>query len=259
LALLCAALARGVSDDPALPGPPTASQLVANVLMLQDIVGEEALSAGLWYVAIDLQLYLLLLLVLGLRAGLRRQQSWLKQGTRALVLGLTMASLLWFNLQSDGDMWGLYFWGSYGLGILAAWAALSRHRRWGSLGIALLVGLALVLEWRSRLAVAGVTAVLLAMGPEATSWIKVARSSVVQWLARVSYSVFLAHYGVCLLVSAVVNSLWPDSVMLNGVGLLLAWGLSLMAGWMLHLGVERRLDAVRGMAHLRSLLSGAWG
>lgn len=260
LALLLTTLARSISDDASLPAAPSTSQVWASVLMLQDILGEEAISAGIWYVAIDLQLYALLLLLLALRTGLRGRHTGLKRWTSMLVLGLTCASLLWFNRQRGSDMWGLYFLGSYGLGILAAWAALSRRRREvGALGIALLVGLALLVEWRTRLAVAGGMACLLALGPETTSGLRVAHLAVVRWLARISYAVFLAHYGICLLVGAIVGNLWPDSVMLNGVGLMTAWALSLAAGWVLHVGVERRVDAVRGMARLRGFLLGVPG
>jgi peptidoglycan/LPS O-acetylase OafA/YrhL len=256
LAVASAALARSLSDDASIPAAPSAAQLWANVLLLQDVVGLEAVSAGLWYVAIDLQLYLLLLVIAALRSGARRHRQRLQAVSVGLVLGLVLASLLWFNRQRDGDMWGLYFFGSYGLGILAAWVAASRQRWAGTLGLALLVSLALAVEWRTRIAVAGVMACGLAWGPQALSSLRLTHSRVVRWLARVSYSVFLAHYSVCLLVGTVVNGLWPDSVLSNLLGMVLAWALSLGAGWLLHVGVETRLDAVRGFSRLRGLWAG---
>jgi hypothetical protein len=57
LAVLVAALVGSWMDHPSVPGAPDLGQLVANALLLQDIVGEEALSAGVWYVAIDFQLF----------------------------------------------------------------------------------------------------------------------------------------------------------------------------------------------------------
>ncbi len=60
LALLGAALARHGMQDADTPAAPTLAQLAANALLLQDVLGQDALSAGLWYVAIDLQLFALL-------------------------------------------------------------------------------------------------------------------------------------------------------------------------------------------------------
>ena len=46
LAVLVAALVGSWMDHPSVPGAPDLGQLVANALLLQDIVGEEALSAA---------------------------------------------------------------------------------------------------------------------------------------------------------------------------------------------------------------------
>ena len=58
-------------------------------------------------------------------------------------------------------------------------------------------------------------------------------------LGQMSYSVFLVHFCVCLLVNAVVSVLWPQSPVVNALGMLLAFALSLAAGRMLYLRVER--------------------
>ena len=55
-----------------------------------------------------------------------------------------------------------------------------------------------------------------------------------------SYSIFLIHVPVCLLVNAVVSHFWPTQVLANAVGLFTAFGLSLAAGRALYLGVESR-------------------
>jgi peptidoglycan/LPS O-acetylase OafA/YrhL len=53
------------------------------------------------------------------------------------------------------------------------------------------------------------------------------------WLLRlgqVSYSVFLIHFPVCLLVNAAVTHFWPAQLAANAIGILLAFALSLLAG-----------------------------
>ncbi|MFN3570796.1 MAG: acyltransferase family protein, partial [Polaromonas sp.] len=57
-------------------------------------------------------------------------------------------------------------------------------------------------------------------------------------LGQISYSVFLIHFPVCLLVNAVVNHFWPAHLLANALGLLTAFGLSLLAGEAMYRAVE---------------------
>jgi peptidoglycan/LPS O-acetylase OafA/YrhL len=240
LAVLCAALARELMDHPDTPAAPTWPQLLANALLLQDVLGEPALSAGLWYAAIDLQLFVLLA-VLSAAVGASGLQGRAREALAVLgLLGGMLLALLWLNRIASFDRWGPYFFGSYGLGVLAFWVRQQARRTVPLLLMAALVGLALWVEWRTRLALAGVIAVWLAsglgVGLDAVAWL----NRPVKWLSRVSYEVFLVHYPVSLLVSAVVYSQWPDSLGINTAGLLLAWGGSLAVGAGLHHGLNRR-------------------
>ncbi|MGH8034482.1 MAG: acyltransferase family protein, partial [Lysobacterales bacterium] len=55
VSVLVAALVRPWFEHASVPAAPTLVQLLAHVLLLQDVLGQEALSAGVWYVAIVLQ------------------------------------------------------------------------------------------------------------------------------------------------------------------------------------------------------------
>ena len=241
LAVAVAALVRPWFAHPSVPAEPDFPQLVANALMLQDIVDEEALSAGVWYVAIDLQLFALAALLLaGVRAlpGLLPGQRALL--VRVLVVAGTAASLLVFNRQPALDMWALYFMGAYGLGMMAFWAVHSERPALWLMGMALLGGLALALDFRARILVALVTALGLALALRHP--LKLPAGPVVPLLERLgkmSYSVFLVHFPVCLLVNALVHQWWPRAVGINALGMLVAFGLSLAAGRLLYQWVER--------------------
>jgi Acyltransferase family len=124
-------------------------QVLANALLLQDVLGVPSLSAGLWYVAIDFQLYacVALLAWAGPRAAEQR---------RAMALGMVVLAILlsaWvFNREASGDVWAPYFMAAYGLGMLAWWCS---QRVPGS-GIAMTlatagVSAALVFDFRDRL------------------------------------------------------------------------------------------------------------
>jgi peptidoglycan/LPS O-acetylase OafA/YrhL len=104
---------------------PSAVAFAAQLLLLQDVLGIDSLSAGAWYVSIDLQSYALL----AIGATLAHRRPDLPLWRSALpwaVAALTLASLWVFNRNAALDAWALYFFGAYGLGALAAWAPRSR-------------------------------------------------------------------------------------------------------------------------------------
>ena len=246
LAVVIAALVGSWSDHPSVPGVPDLVQLVANALLLQDIVGEEALSAGVWYVAIDFQLFMCSVLLLALvravcgegGAGGARHAAWLG---RALVVAGTAASLLVFNREPQLDMWALYFFGAYGLGMMACWAVQAPRAGGWTAAIAVLGAAALVLDFRERIAVALVTALALAWALRSPRWRQWQGVAPVVRLGQMSYSVFLVHFPVCLLVNAVVSHLWPQAPVWNALGMLAAFVLSLLVGRQLYERVERRV------------------
>jgi len=245
LAVVLAALVGGWMDHPSVPGAPDLAQLLANALLLQDIVGEEALSAGVWYVAIDFQLFVCSVLLLALvRAvcgrGRARHAAWLG---RALVVAGTAASLLVFNREPQLDMWALYFFGAYGLGMMAHWAVQAPRAGGWMAAIAALGTAALVLDFRGRIAVALGAALALAWALRSPLWRQWQGFAPVVRLGQMSYSVFLVHFPVCLLVNAVVSHLWPQAPWWNALGMLAAFALSLMAGRLLYVRVERQVPS----------------
>lgn len=135
-------------------------------------------------------------------------------------------------------MTGLYFFGAYALGMLAWWASRSaRPARW-LLAMVALSGAALALDFRGRLLVAltvALSLVWLQRSPWAARWLQQ------PWLlalGQMSYSVFLIHFAVCLLVNALVSHVWPAQLVANSLGVLAAFALSLLAGAALYRWVE---------------------
>jgi peptidoglycan/LPS O-acetylase OafA/YrhL len=62
----------------------------------------------------------------------------------------------------------------------------------------------------------------------------------VQWLSKVSYSVFLIHFGVSLVVNAGVTAWWPEGLWANLLGMMSALLISLVCGGLLYRFVERQ-------------------
>jgi peptidoglycan/LPS O-acetylase OafA/YrhL len=251
VSVLVAALVRPWFAHPSVPAAPTLLQVLAHGLLLQDVLGQQALSAGVWYVAIDFQLFAISVLVFAFARKL--QQRWPQVPARlgvGLLLLLAVSSLLFFNRQAGLDITGLYFLGSYALGMLAFWASNTaskvKRAQW-LLGIALLGGAALLIDFRGRLALALVVALGL-VWLQTSAWPRQWRDP--RWLVQlgqISYSVFLIHFPVCLLVNAVVSHFWPTGLLANALGMLAAFLLSLLAGWALYRGVESRRAPSRGV------------
>jgi peptidoglycan/LPS O-acetylase OafA/YrhL len=239
--VLVAALLRPWFDHSSVPAAPTLFQLLAHGLLLQDLLGQESLSAGVWYVAMDLQLYAMAVLVFAATRHLRTGAA-VPAGALAVLL-LALLSLLVFNRQSSFDVTALYFFGAYALGMLAFWATREVGARRGLwlAAITVLGVLALGLEFRGRLVVAVVTALALVWlsGARQDAWpLCWLQQHPLQHLGRISYSVFLIHFPVCLLVNAVVSHFWPTQPVVNALGMLGAFALSLLAGQALYRWVE---------------------
>lgn len=250
LAVAASALAGRWMTHPSISGAPSLPQVLAHLVLMHDVLGYEALSAGVWYVAIDLQLFALML---GLLWMARRFSAALGQGTRAAVAwslcavgAMVLASLMHFNLDPRWDVWALYFFGAYGLGAFAWWGS-HRKASWGGLvALAALGSLALAMEWRDRLMVAVAVALLLGVARRLgarSGWRAEwpgAGGRAFAWLGQMSYSLFLVHFPVCLVVNAVFQQFVPASPPAHLLGVILAWAASITAGWGFHVHVERR-------------------
>ncbi len=250
--VLVAAVVRPWLQHDAVPAAPTWRQLLAHGLLLQDLLGHEALSTGVWYVAIDFQLFTLALLLLAGPPWLQRRWQWPRERARALamlgVLALAAASLALFNRQTDLDDTALYYFGAYALGMLAFWIGRAeRLGLWllGLGGLLLLGGAALALEWRIRVAIALVAALTLVMA-QRLGWLRPARLPAAAapwlwlWLGTISYSLFLVHFPVILAVNALVSQLWPAQAASYALGMLAALALSIAAAALLYRLVEAR-------------------
>jgi len=237
LGILGAALARSLMTHEATPELPTLPQFIAHVLLLQSVLGFDGLSAGVWYVAIDFQLYTLLLITLWLA---RRLLPTHQNAGRWLFALLAIASLFYFNRDDSWDNWAIYFAGAYGLGAIVQWTV----RRgavpvWLAVVVAL-VGLALWVDFRVRIAVALSVAIFLGLGRYTgfiESW---PRSKIIAWLGQISYAVFLVHYPVELVTNAVFERFAPHTPEIQFAGMIVAWALSIASGAFFFKQVECR-------------------
>lgn len=232
-AVAASELARLWMTHDSISATPTLGQLAAHAALLHSVLEYESLSAGVWYVAIDFQLYALLTLLLWLAGGFAqgRRMAWL---VPVLVTVAVASSLLYFNRNPEWDVWAVYFFGSYGLGALAWWASDTKRRPSSAallLAAMLLTALAaLALDFRSRIAVALATTLMLVAVFRGRPILSGRHSVLINFLGRISYAVFLVHFPVCLIVNAIFTRFASTQPWVQATGMLLAWGASIAAG-----------------------------
>jgi len=229
IAVAGAALAREWMHHDSIPAAPHLMQFLAHLLLLHNLLDFDALSAGVWYVAIDMQLFALLVATLWLARGLTGKAFGI-----ALVAVLSAASLFWFNRDAAFDVWAIYFFGAYGLGALAWWASQPGRPAVAVAALAALGGAALAVDFRERIALALATALVLALARRG-GWLEYwpgGRAGTWLWtyFGKISYSVFLVHFPVCLVVNALVSHFAPGDPVLNALGMVAAWTASNLAG-----------------------------
>jgi peptidoglycan/LPS O-acetylase OafA/YrhL len=232
-------------DHDALSPSPEIGQSLAHVFFLQHLWGMDGLSAGVWYAAIDLQLYVSALLLTWWAQ--RAQTSWPRISMQTWLCVcwtvLVAASWWWWNRHAQLDDLNLYFFGAYGLGWLAFSLRQADRRVSGTLLMVLLAGVALALEPRWQVLTACAIAIALIQAPDHGLNAQVHEGgpvrAAVHWLSSVSYSVFVVHFAVSLVVNATVTRWWPADGMANALGMLAALALSVLAGAWLYEQVEK--------------------
>ncbi|MEW6514611.1 MAG: acyltransferase [Pseudomonadota bacterium] len=240
IVMVSAALARHWMTHDSIGAAPTLGQFVAHLFLLYDLLDYEALSAGVWYVAIDFQLYVVLVGLLWLAGQLGCRLASADFLGPLLVTLVGLGSLFHFNRDAAWDSNALYFFGAYALGVGSAWAARSAQ----PLRFLLLVGLvgtgALLIEFRERILIALIIAMVLGMAQQRPL---PSGRNVLAHLGQTSYALFLIHFPVCLIVNAAFQRFLPHTPGWSTVGVLVAWLASNLVALLFYRFVEAKIGA----------------
>lgn len=211
-AVLCTALVNPWLSSDLRAALPSWQQLLSHIAMMQSLFNIDSISAGIWYVAIDLQLFILLTLIVWLNT----HNTYRAQITIAV---LCIASLMVFNRHPELDDWAIYFFGAYGLGVLAWWARLKSNAETPInstlharilFSITLLFGIiALIIQFRLRIALAISTSLMLALWGERSSLVEAHPKIkiIFRTLSLQSYVLFLIHFPILILINAIFTGL----------------------------------------------------
>jgi peptidoglycan/LPS O-acetylase OafA/YrhL len=240
LGIVLAAIARALMDHHSVPGQPTLPQVVAHALLLQSILGYEGLSAGVWYIAIDFQLFALLLGTLWLARGIGHGGTQTPVLGALLVTALALASLYHFNRDAAWDIWAVYYFGAYALGVLTYWVTNQRQAAGWLMLMVMAVITALLLDYRARIALALLVALALGLARHYAFLEQWPRSRLIATLGTISYSVFLVHFPVCLVISGLFARFASPDPWVNLAGMGIAWLASITGGGLFYHLVERQ-------------------
>jgi peptidoglycan/LPS O-acetylase OafA/YrhL len=240
--VICAAVVGAFGDwvcQDWVPEGVTWTQLLAHALLLQGVLHVPSMSAGVWYVAIDFQLFAMVAFL----ASLCRKNGWtfIKVSANLIwVLALLTFSSLWFfNLTQTWDDWAIYFMGAYGLGLLAAFAARFDNARPLFFAVWLFGWVSLTQFWRVRILVALMGAILLyCYADHSGEFLSPAFKRRLSQLGNAAYATFLNHFAWVVIFSALWNAADLHGVVQALVMVLLCWFSALAWGLVLHRFVE---------------------
>lgn len=241
-----------VGDADWVPDAVTLPALVAHVALIFGYLDIEALTAGAWYVAIDLELHIVLTLLIWVAQRLGVDQTRSRQWFKLSVVLLAGLSALVINRNPALDDMSLYFFGAFAAGIAAFWLGnpgSSQSARLAGLLVLVLILVALWIDFRLRLAVAllsalGIMALVRLMGstqPSIGAGLRARFEQAVGWLGRSAYSLFLVHFPLSVVINAVYLRFFPGDLVAALVGMLLAWLGSLPLAWLMWRLVESRV------------------
>ncbi len=232
LAIAASFVASRLMQHDSISAMPDVPQLLSHLFFLQDILAYESLSAGLWYVAIDFQLFAFCALVVFLVEKLS-PASWSYRSTRLISVtifsGLTIASVMFFNLHDVYDIWFFYFFASYGLGLLAASLAKNQAHRVLILSVVAVTIFSLYYqEFRERLLIALLMAFLLFSSYQSAWSQSKLWNNPLKKIGKMSYSIFLVHFPVSLVISGIWVQFYPSDPWMNVLGMGLSALMSLL-------------------------------
>ncbi len=227
---------------------PSWHQVAAHLFYLQNVLGHQNLSVGFWTLCIEMQFYLLFALLLGLAQWLAARGGHHDGKARSWQLGivfgpLALASLFQFSLDPESTDWVFHFFAYFFLGALAWWTLEKRTPQplfWGFVA-AILIRLSL--HWTLDATIAlltGLTIYTVGRLNHLGDWL---RLGWLQYLGRISYSLYLIHYPVSWIITSIGYELTGDAALPAAIWLLLSVLASVGVAHILHATIE--LPAIR--------------
>ena len=182
------------------------NQLAAHLFFLQDLLGYGNLSAGTWYLCIEMQWFCFITILYALTRN--NQSSFTTRSIACIVLfPLGVLSAWHWSRQKEFEAIFLFFVSQYVLGIFLGWTLQKKIPGWLLPVYGSILAASLIVNPRTQLLVSLIVTALLWFGYSRTSTWEL--SSPWRWLSNISYSLFLIHYLVNGIVLRALNP-WAE-------------------------------------------------
>lgn len=241
LALVIAITYASIAIGAQLPTP-TLPQLLAHVFYLQNILGYKDLNPVNWTLCLEIQFYLVLVLSLAVLQRVFSEHNTAALLQRRSVL-IGFAALAVFSAATHGN----YFkspiqhlfieqWYQFFLGALTYWCRKGYlPSRWVWIYIAVIFGISLSGKPNPGDLIAAATAIMLIM----MSSNRLLDSAPLQFLGRISYSLYLIHVPIGWAAIALVGRIFQHESPLFAVAVgVFGMVVSIVSAYLLYLIVE---------------------
>jgi len=235
--MVCAAIARLVHYEDYIGKPETILQILSHLFFLQNLLGYDSISVGVWYVAIDWQLYIFISCIFFFFKSYRKILC---------ILAIIMAaSLIYFSKNASFENYFFYFAGAYGLGIIAFLAEGSSHPETKNPARILLFIFSILIlsETFFEIYFKNILEIIIALiliwkgknlyRSETFQWTKICI-----WFSQRAYCAFLIHFSLLLLGNTIFHYFHFESPVIAMILMIVIWLLSWVFAHILYIFVE---------------------
>lgn len=228
--------------------PPSIQQLIAHVFYAQNLLGYGDIVEVFWTLCLEVQFYLFLVLLFMASQLLTRSEN---------ICGVLQSKPFWFAWlllvgASILDFVGLFpwpisglflpYWYAFAAGSVTCWAlgGSAPVRYWFLTLGTITIGLTANHNWPTIAATVVTAAALLFAGKtdRMSTWLS---GSILQFLGRISYSLYLFHAIVGWSAISLFKHVWPPATNAFAAVAAFLFGISvsIVTAWIVHLTIER--------------------
>jgi peptidoglycan/LPS O-acetylase OafA/YrhL len=239
LAITCAIVARNLMNHEFVPDFPKFTQFLSHVLLLNGVLDVDSLLAGAWFVAVDFQLFFVMLCI----SWLSGKVANAKKTVLVIITIATAISLFWFNRNERYDNWAIYFFGAYGMGAIAYFAGQREHSSAWLWLIIFVAITAIYIDFRLRVLIAVSVALTLFLTRNVQIKNYINQQKLIHYLGTISYSLFLVHFSALMLTNAIFGWLSIADPMIGCIFMIITWVASLSLAGYFHRKIEKPITS----------------